>query len=347
MDKYKWFLDYILEVAENNFMVIEEENLKNKMKENNIDDAVYQSLVKSLEEYNVFVLESNTTDLAISDIDYNVDSVKAYLREIGSIPLLTSEQEVEYGTGWRERKDERCRELLIQSNLRLVVSIAKRYVGRGLSLLDLIQSGNLGLLRAVDMFDPTKGYKFSTYATWWIRQSITRSIADFSRTIRIPVHMSEKQNRVRSFIRDYASIHGKKPTAKEIMEECEITEESLEAVMGIYDETVSLNMKIGEEQDTALEDLIPDNSTSLEDSVMNSELLKVLEESFLKVLSEKEASILRMRYGLDESGVPHTLEECGSFFGVTRERIRQIESKSLKKLKYSYKTRDLRSFLMQ
>ena len=346
MDKYKGFLDYILEVAENHFMVIEDGFLKDKMEEYNVDDSAYQSLVKYLESSNVFILESdNSMDLSVPDGDYSADSVRAYLREIGSIPLLTAEQEVEYGNGWRERKDEHCREMLIQSNLRLVVSIAKRYVGRGLSLLDLIQNGNLGLLKAVDMFDPNKGYKFSTYATWWIRQAITRSIADYSRTIRIPVHMSEKQYKVRSFIREFISLNGRKPTNQEIMKGCEITKESLEAVMGIFDETVSLNMQIGEEQDTSLEDMIPDEALSVEDLILNSELARALDDAFSKVLSEKETSILRMRYGLDESGVPHTLEECGQKFGVTRERIRQIEEKSLRKLKYSYKTRGLSAFL--
>lgn len=345
MDKYNNIINEILEVASNQYMSVEDSYVKSKMKEYDIAENSYSHIVSLLENEDVFVVDaSENIEIGVSG-DYSSDSVKTYLREIGSIPLLTSEQEVFYGKGWKERHDESCKEILVNSNLRLVVSIAKRYVGRGLSLLDLIQNGNLGLLKAVDMFDPDKGYKFSTYATWWIRQSITRSIADFSRTIRIPVHMSEKQCRVRSFIRDYTSMHGKKPTAKEIMKECEISEESLEAVMGIYDETVSLNMKIWEEKDTSLEELIQDDSTSLEDIVLNSELSRVIEESFSKVLSNKEADILRMRYGLDGSGVPHTLEECGQVFGVTRERIRQIESKSLRKLKVSYKTRGLKAFL--
>lgn len=346
MEKYRVLINEILDFASSNFMSVDEEYIKNKIKSHGFGEESYKQVVDMLESSDVFVIESDTdVNISVPETDYNTDSVKAYLREIGCIPLLTAEDEVKYGLGWKENRDEYCKEILIKSNLRLVVSIAKRYVGRGLSLLDLIQNGNLGLLKAVDMFDPDKGYKFSTYATWWIRQAITRSIADYSRTIRIPVHMSEKQFKVRSFVRGFVSENGRKPSEDEIINGCDITKESLNAVKGIFDETISLNMRIGEEQDTSLEDLIQDESLSVEERIMNSELARALEKAFSSVLSDKETDILKMRYGLDDSGIPHTLEECGQKFGVTRERIRQIESKSLRKLKNSYKTRDLSAFL--
>lgn len=346
MDKYNNLVNEIVDSVSNQYMVVDEAVVKSKMKEHGIEEVAYSAIVDMLDAKDVFVLEDESSiDLNIADGDYNADSVKAYLSEIGSIPLLTAEQEVEYGLGWRDGKDEKCKDMLIKSNLRLVVSIAKRYIGRGLSLLDLIQNGNLGLIKAVDMFDPTKGYKFSTYATWWIRQAITRSIADYSRLIRIPVHMSEKQYKVRNYIREHISSDGKKPTNKEIMEACDLTKETFNAIMGIFDDTVSLNMAIGEEQDSTLEDMIPDESYSVEDLILKSELSNVIEKAMSAVLSEKESDIIKMRFGLDGSGIPHTLDECGQRFGVTRERIRQIEVKSLRKLKMSYKTRELAAFL--
>lgn len=346
MDKYNNLVNEIVDSVSNQYMVVDEAVVKSKMKEHGIEEVLYSTIVDMLDAKDVFVLEDeNSIDLNIANGDYNADSVRAYLREIGSIPLLTAEQEIEYSLGWRDRKDEQCKNMLINSNLRLVVSIAKRYIGRGLSLLDLIQNGNLGLIKAVDMFDPTKGYKFSTYATWWIRQAITRSIADYSRLIRIPVHMSEKQYKVRNYIREHISSKGEKPTNDEIMKACDLSKETFDAVMGILDDTVSLNMAIGEEQDSTLEDMIPDESYSVEDLILKSELSNVIEQAMSAVLSEKEINIIKMRFGLDGSGTPHTLEECGQRFGVTRERIRQIESKSLRKLKVSYKTRELVAFL--
>ena len=258
--------------------------------------------------------------------------------------MLTPEEEYEIASKWVKERNVKDRELLINSNLRLVVSIAKRYTGRGLPFLDLIQEGNLGLMRALESFNPEKGFKFSTYSTWWIRQAIARAVADKGRLIRLPVHVSEKQYKVKIFVKSFVEEYGRKPTDKEIMEGCDITDITLQNIMTSKDDLLSLDLKIGEEQDTSLEELIQDDEVSVENTVLNSELRRVLLDAMNLVLNEREMQMMSMRFGLDD-GIVRTLEECGSAFGVTRERIRQIEAKCLKRLKCSRRSNHLADFL--
>ncbi len=272
------------------------------------------------------------------------DSVRMYLREIGNIPLLTGDQEVMLAKKI-ERGDKVAKKRLADSNLRLVVSIAKKYVGRGLTLLDLIQEGNVGLLRAVEKFNFRKGFKFSTYATWWIRQAITRAIADQARTIRIPVHMVELINKLVRMQRQLVQDLGRAPLPEEIAVEMELPIEKVEHILKISQDTVSLESPVGEEEDSTLGDFIQDkDSLSPEESTI-FELLKGHLGESLENLSPREQKILKMRFGL-EDGRTHTLEEVGKEFGVTRERIRQIEAKSLEKLrKFDTETEKLRDYL--
>ena len=283
--------------------------------------------------------KSLENDLPIIDDD----SVRMYLREIGRIPLLKTEEEVQLAKRI-ERGDKVAKKKLAEANLRLVVSIAKKYIGRGLSLLDLIQEGNTGLMRAVEKFDYKKGYKFSTYATWWIRQAITRAIADQARTIRIPVHMIETINKLIRVQRQLVQDLGREPTAEEIAQEMGLDVEKVEHIMKISQETVSLESPVGEEEDSKLGDFIEDDKNlSPEENTIN-QLLKGHVNEFLSELSPREQKILRMRFGLDD-GRTHTLEEVGQEFGVTRERIRQIEAKSLQKLKKHDRSIDLKDYL--
>ena len=260
------------------------------------------------------------------------DPVRMYLKEIGRIKLLTPEEEQEIAKKMAEG-DEDARKRMSEANLRLVVSIAKRYVGRGMQLLDLIQEGNLGLMKAVEKFDYTKGYKFSTYATWWIRQSITRAIADQARTIRIPVHMVETINRVLRTSHSMVQKLGREPTTKEIADELHIEESKVEEVLKIAQEPVSLETPIGEEEDSHLGDFIQDDEASQPSEEASYTLLREQLEEVLSTLTPREEQVLRMRFGLTD-GKPHTLEEVGKEFDVTRERIRQIESKALRKLRH-------------
>ena len=271
------------------------------------------------------------------------DPVRMYLKEIGRIKLLTPEEEQEIAKKMAEG-DEDARKRMSEANLRLVVSIAKRYVGRGMQLLDLIQEGKLGLMKADEKFDYTKGYKFSTYATWWIRQSITRAIADQARTIRIPVHMVETINRVLRTSHSMVQKLGREPTTKEIADELHIEESKVEEVLKIAQEPVSLETPIGEEEDSHLGDFIQDDEASQPSEEASYTLLREQLEEVLSTLTPREEQVLRMRFGLTD-GKPHTLEEVGKEFDVTRERIRQIESKALRKLRHPSRSKKLRDFL--
>ena len=269
------------------------------------------------------------------------DSVKMYLREIGKIPLLTQEEEqalaVKAAKGNKKAKDK-----MVEANMRLVVSIAKRYSGRGLDFLDLIQEGNTGLLRAVEKFDPEKGFKFSTYATWWIRQAITRAIADQARTIRIPVHMVETINKMTRIQRQLIQDYGREPTAEEISEAMngELSAKRIREIQRIAMEPVSLETPIGEEDDSHLGDFIEDKESESPVDFTTRQLLKEELYSILKDLSDREERVIRLRYGLDDNR-PRTLEEVGREFGVTRERIRQIEAKAIKKLRHPTRSKRL------
>jgi len=271
------------------------------------------------------------------------DPVRMYLKEIGKIPLLTSEEEVELAKDI-EQNSEEARRRLAEANLRLVVSIAKKYVGRGMLFLDLIQEGNLGLIKAVEKFDYRKGYKFSTYATWWIRQAITRAIADQARTIRIPVHMVETINKLIRISRQLVQELGREPLPEEIAQEMNISEDRVREILKIAQEPVSLETPIGEEDDSHLGDFIEDHDAQAPADAAAFELLKEQLEDVLDTLSAREEKVLRLRFGLDD-GRSRTLEEVGQFFGVTRERIRQIEAKALRKLRHPMRSKRLRDYL--
>ena len=271
------------------------------------------------------------------------DPVRMYLKEIGRIPLLSSEEEIELAKRMDEGYEE-AKKKLSEANLRLTVSIAKRYSGRGMQFLDLIQEGNLGLIKAVEKFDYRKGYKFSTYATWWIRQSITRAIADQARTIRIPVHMVETMNRVNRTSRRLLQEYGREPTPEEIAEAMNLPVERVLEISKISQEPVSLETPIGEEEDSHLGDFIQDEHIPVPADEAAHTLLREQLEKVMDTLSEREQKVLALRFGL-EDGKPHTLEEVGREFQVTRERIRQIEAKALRKLRHPTRSRKLRDFL--
>ncbi len=282
-------------------------------------------------------------DLTLSkDIKIN-DPVRMYLKEIGRIPLLNSDEEFEYAERAVEG-DEEAKRILAESNLRLVVSIAKRYVGRGMLFLDLIQEGNIGLMKAVEKFDPTKGYKFSTYATWWIRQAITRAIADQARTIRVPVHMVETINKLARIQRQLTQELNREPTDDEIAEKLGMPVEKVREVYKISQDPVALETPIGEEDDSHLGDFIKDERTIGPEEYTTEEMLKEELASVLLTLTDREEKVLRLRFGLDD-GQCRTLEEVGQIFGVTRERIRQIEAKALRKLRHPSRSRKLKDFL--
>ena len=296
------------------------------------------------------IILSDEDDIDIEKIDLSVpdgigleDPVRMYLKEIGKVPLLSAEEEIEYAQRMEEG-DEEAKKRLAEANLRLVVSIAKRYVGRGMQFLDLIQEGNLGLIKAVEKFDYRKGYKFSTYATWWIRQAITRAIADQARTIRIPVHMVETINKLVRVQRQLLQELGREPSPEEIAETMDIPVERVREIQKISQEPVSLETPIGEEEDSHLGDFIQDDNVPVPAEAAASTLLKEQLVEVLGTLTEREQKVLRLRFGMDD-GRARTLEEVGKEFNVTRERIRQIEAKALRKLRHPSRSRKLKDYL--
>ena len=306
--------------------------LKDDMEEPDIEDLEEVEDIK-LDDINTMNLEGVSID----------DPVRMYLREIGKIPLLTYEEELELAKGVLAG-DEEAKQKLAESNLRLVVSIAKKYVGRGMLLLDLIQEGNMGLIKAVEKFDYTKGYKFSTYATWWIRQAITRAIADQARTIRIPVHMVETINRLIRTSRHLLQQLGREPTVEEIAHEMEIPVEKVVEIQKIAQDPVSLETPIGEEDDSHLGDFIQDDDSPAPQDSAAYTLLREQLEDVMNTLTPREAKVLKLRFGL-EDGKARTLEEVGKEFKVTRERIRQIEDKALRKLRHPSRSKRLRDYM--
>ncbi len=306
-------------------------------------DFVY----KAIAEAGIQIIDEDQRDKelfeqALSDIGLD-DPVKMYLKDIGRVPLLTAEEEVDLAKRMQE-DDASARKRLSEANLRLVVSIAKRYVGRGMLFLDLIQEGNLGLMKAVEKFDYEKGFKFSTYATWWIRQSITRAIADQARTIRIPVHMVETINKLTRVQRLLLQELGREPNPAEIAEKMGVTEERVREIQKIAQDPVSLETPIGEEEDSHLGDFIEDEKTTTPSDSVAFTMLKEQLLGVLDTLTPREEKVLRLRYGIDD-GKPRTLEEVGREFNVTRERIRQIEAKALRKLRHPSRSKKLKDFL--
>ncbi len=321
-----------------------------------------EKLYDAIESQGIEIVE-DIGDIKIDDIDLNFsedkdddssvaapeqgvtidDPVKVYLKEIGRVPLLTSEEEIELAIRISEG-DVKAKQRLSEANLRLVVSIAKRYLGRGMQFLDLIQEGNLGLIKAVEKFDYTKGFKFSTYATWWIRQAITRAIADQARTIRIPVHMVETINKVKKVQSQLLHQNGHEPSADEIAAEIDMPVDKVREIMRVAQEPVSLETPIGEEEDSHLGDFIPDNEAPAPADAASHTMLREQLSDVLSTLTPREEKVLRLRFGL-EDGRSRTLEEVGKEFNVTRERIRQIEAKALRKLRHPSRSRKLKDYL--
>ena len=351
--------------------LIEKGKAQGRLSTNDIDAAIVEvdmdiedldKLYETLEQNNIEIID-DLGDAALETLNFDLempkavemgavdnsknaamdDPVKVYLKEIGRVPLLTPEEEIELAIRISEG-DEAAKQKLAESNLRLVVSIAKRYVGRGMQFLDLIQEGNLGLIKAVDKFDFTKGFKFSTYATWWIRQAITRAIADQARTIRIPVHMVETINKVKKTSSLLLHKNGRDPTAEEIANELDMPVEKVREILRVAQEPVSLETPIGEEEDSHLGDFIPDDDALAPADAASMLLLKEQLADVLKTLTPREEKVLSLRFGL-EDGHPRTLEEVGKEFNVTRERIRQIEAKALRKLRHPRRSKKLKDFL--
>ena len=343
--------------SENGYITYEE--MANELKGLELDSDSLDDLYNSLVDAGIEIVSEDANDEEASgeeitdntlvenitlskDININ-DPVRMYLKEIGRIPLLTSDEEFEYARRAVDG-DEEAKRILAESNLRLVVSIAKRYVGRGMLFLDLIQEGNIGLMKAVDKFDPEKGYKFSTYATWWIRQAITRALADQARTIRVPVHMVETINKLARVQRQLTQDLNREPTDEEIAKKLGISVDKVREVYKISQDPVSLETPIGEEDDSHLGDFIRDERTVSPEEYATEELLKEELAGVLLTLTDREEKVLRLRFGLDD-GQCRTLEEVGQIFGVTRERIRQIEAKALRKLRHPSRSRKLKDFL--
>ena len=319
------------------------DELYNALMENDISVISESDLDDDSEEDDGGNLEDILKDDSIAkELTIN-DPVRMYLKEIGKISLLSLDEETELSKKIAEG-DEMAKNRLAESNLRLVVSIAKRYVGRGMLFLDLIQEGNIGLMKAVEKFDATKGYKFSTYATWWIRQAITRAIADQARTIRVPVHMVETINKLSRFQRQLTLELNREPTDEELAEKMNMSPEKIREVIKIAQDPVSLETPIGEEEDSHLGDFVPDESNMSPEDFTVHEMLKEEISDVLLTLTEREEQVLRLRFGLDD-GSSKTLEEVGQMFGVTRERIRQIEAKALRKLRHPSRSRKLKDFL--
>ena len=310
---------------------------------NDIEDISDYKILISTEDNEIEETKIEENDISIPEGIGTEDPVRMYLKEIGKVSLLSMEDEVELAKKMTEG-DEEARQKLTESNLRLVVSIAKRYLGRGLQFLDLIQEGNMGLIKAVEKFDYTKGYKFSTYATWWIKQSITRAIADQARTIRIPVHMVETINKLIRTQRQLTQNLGRDPMPEEIAKELNISYDKVREIMKIAQEPVSFETPIGEEEDSHIGDFIPDDSNMAPVEVATHAILKEQLSEVLNSLTEREARVIKLRFGL-EDGRTRTLEEVGKEFKVTRERIRQIESKALRKLRQPSRSRKLKDYL--
>jgi RNA polymerase sigma factor, sigma-70 family len=367
--KFNAKLQDLLSIAHSKKNVIEDTELIkhfNDLKEVALDLDTMQKIFNFLEQNGVDILQITDTDEEEPALDEDViaegeevekidftdtgdissttqDPVKMYLKDIGKVPLLSAEEEIELAKRM-EAGDEAAKKKLAESNLRLVVSIAKRYVGRGMLFLDLIQEGNLGLLKAVEKFDYRKGYKFSTYATWWIRQAITRAIADQARTIRIPVHMVETINKVTRVSRDLLQKLGREPLPEEVGEFMGLPKERVQEIMKIAQEPVSLETPIGEEEDSHLGDFIQDESIPTPVEATNQTLLHEQLDDVVSTLTEREQRVIKLRFGWDD-GRPRTLEEVGKEFNVTRERIRQIEAKALRKLRHPNRSRKLKDFL--
>ena len=370
MGKFSEKLVELLELAKKKKNVLEYQEISDFFKDQPLDAEQMDKIFDFLEASGVDVLritDNGADDLMLDDdmdidglddeeeveldkIDLSVpegvsieDPVRMYLKEIGKVPLLSAEEEIELAKRM-EQGDENAKKRLAEANLRLVVSIAKRYVGRGMLFLDLIQEGNLGLIKAVEKFDYRKGYKFSTYATWWIRQAITRAIADQARTIRIPVHMVETINKLIRVSRQLLQELGREPTPEEIAEEMDMPVDRVREILKISQEPVSLETPIGEEEDSHLGDFIQDDNVPVPADAAAFTLLKEQLVEVLGTLTEREQKVLRLRFGLDD-GRARTLEEVGKEFNVTRERIRQIEAKALRKLRHPSRSRKLKDYL--
>lgn len=333
------------------------QNILDAIGEIDFDPEQLEKLYDNLEQQGIEIVE-DMGDIKIDDIDLGEgkdsdfvadgavtvdDPVKVYLKEIGRVPLLSSEEEIDLAIRIANG-DVQAKQRLSEANLRLVVSIAKRYLGRGMQFLDLIQEGNLGLIKAVDKFDYTKGFKFSTYATWWIRQAITRAIADQARTIRIPVHMVETINKVKKVQSQLLHQNGHEPTPDEIADELDLPVDKVREIMRVAQEPVSLETPIGEEEDSHLGDFIPDDGAPAPADAASHTMLREQLSDVLSTLTPREEKVLRLRFGL-EDGRSRTLEEVGKEFNVTRERIRQIEAKALRKLRHPSRSRKLKDYL--
>ena len=358
-EKVKEFLAYCKKKKN----VIEYHEVTDFFAELNLDEEAYDRIMETLENTGVDIMQlpeeeeiddefipDDDDEVDVENIDLSVpegvsieDPVRMYLKEIGKVPLLSADEEIELAKRM-ETGDEDAKKRLAEANLRLVVSIAKRYVGRGMLFLDLIQEGNLGLIKAVEKFDYRKGYKFSTYATWWIRQAITRAIADQARTIRIPVHMVETINKLIRVSRQLLQELGREPLPEEIAEEMNMPVERVREILKISQEPVSLETPIGEEEDSHLGDFIQDDNVPVPADAAAFTLLKEQLVEVLGTLTDREQKVLRLRFGLDD-GRARTLEEVGKEFNVTRERIRQIEAKALRKLRHPSRSRKLKDYL--
>ena len=364
MAKFEQKVKDLLALAKKKKNVLEYQEISDFFSDMPLEEDQFERILEALEASNVDVLRitndddiddepiilSDEDDVDVENLDLSIpdgisieDPVRMYLKEIGKVPLLSAEEEIELAKRM-ELGDQDAKKRLAEANLRLVVSIAKRYVGRGMLFLDLIQEGNLGLIKAVEKFDYRKGYKFSTYATWWIRQAITRAIADQARTIRIPVHMVETINKLIRVSRQLLQELGREPTPEEIAEEMNMPGDRVREILKISQEPVSLETPIGEEEDSHLGDFIQDDNVPVPADAASFTLLKEQLVEVLGTLTEREQKVLRLRFGLDD-GRARTLEEVGKEFNVTRERIRQIEAKALRKLRHPSRSRKLKDYL--
>jgi len=367
MEKFETGLNNLINDAKAKGNVVEYDEIVGYFKDVTLTPELYERIVEELDDNKIDIMkitEDEVEDIDLTDLDDEIspeeldiekleqsipdsvnieDPVRMYLKEIGKVPLLSSDEEIELAKKM-ELGDESAKRQLSEANLRLVVSIAKKYVGRGMLFLDLIQEGNLGLIKAVEKFDYRKGYKFSTYATWWIKQAITRAIADQARTIRIPVHMVETINKVTRVSRELQQRLGREPLPEEIAEEMDVSVEKVRDILKVAQEPVSLESPVGEEEDSHLGDFIKDENIATPADAATYVLLKEQLEIVMKDLTEREQQVLRMRFGLDD-GQPLTLEQVGKYFNVTRERIRQIEAKALRKLKHPSRSKKLKDYL--